>query len=302
MHPRGTRARALAAAFPYTIPIFAGFWFLGMAYGIYMNVSGFSFWYPFLMGLTIFGGSLEFVAVSMLLGPFAPLQTFLMTLMIQARHLFYGIAMLDRFKGMGWKKFYLIFGMCDETFSILCTVRAPEGVDEGWFMFFVTLLDQVYWVSGAALGGLLGSVLTFDTQGLDFMMTAMFVVIFLEQWLKEKKHITALVGLGASALCLWCFGPDSFLVPAMVCILGLLTVFRRPIEGTWPAPAPDRAQLADQRAGQAPAPDETRLTDQRAGQTLSLNETQLTDERAGQVPALNETKLTDEKREEGICP
>ena len=230
MHPRGTRARALAAAFPYTIPIFAGFWFLGMAYGIYMNVSGFSFWYPFLMGLTIFGGSLEFVAVSMLLGPFAPLQTLLMTLMIQARHLFYGIAMLDRFKGMGWKKFYLIFGMCDETFSILCTVRAPAGVDEGWFMFFVTLLDQVYWVSGAALGGLLGSVLTFDTQGLDFVMTAMFVVIFLEQWKKEKRHQGELLGLGVPLVCLVLFGAENFLIPSMAAILLLLTLLRRPLE------------------------------------------------------------------------
>ena len=230
MERKGVRRRALAAAFPYTIPIFAGFWFLGMAYGIYMKVSGFSFWYPFLMGLTIFGGSLEFVAVSMLLAPFAPVQTLLMTLMIQARHLFYGIAMLDRFRGLGWKKLYLIFGLCDETFSILCTVRAPEGVDEGWFMFFVTLLDQLYWVSGAALGGLLGSVLSFDTQGLDFVMTAMFVVIFLEHWKASAGRLPALAGVGASALCLWVFGPDGFLVPAMACILGLLTLLRRPIE------------------------------------------------------------------------
>ena len=144
MGTKGTRRRALAAAFPNTIPIFAGFWFLGLAYGIYMNVSGFSFWYPMLMSLTIFGGSLEFVAVSMLLGAFAPLQTLLMTLMIQARHLFYGIAMLDRFKGMGWKKFYLIFGLCDETFSINFTAKIPPDVDRGWFMFFVTLLNHFY--------------------------------------------------------------------------------------------------------------------------------------------------------------
>lgn len=238
MKPKGTCRKALVAAFPYTIPIFAGFWFLGMAYGVYMNVSGFSFWYPLLMSLTIFGGSLEFVAVSMLLGPFAPLQTFLMTLMIQARHLFYGIAMLDRFQGLGWKRLYLIFGMCDESFSILYTVRAPEGVDEGWFMFFVTLLNQFYWVSGSTLGGILGSLISFDTEGLDFVMTAMFVVIFLEQWLKEERHITALVGLCASALCLWCFGPDSFMIPAMVCILGLLTLFRKPIEGKKEAACP----------------------------------------------------------------
>lgn len=181
------RRRALSAAFPYTIPIFAGFWFLGLAYGIYMNVSGFSAWYPMFMSMLIFGGSLEFVAVTMLLSSFAPLQTLIMTLMIQARHLFYGLSMLDKFKGTGWKKPYLIFGMCDETFSINYTAKIPEHVDKGWFMFFVTLLNQIYWVSGATLGGILGSLLSFDTEGLDFVMTAMLVVIFLEQWLKEKS-------------------------------------------------------------------------------------------------------------------
>lgn len=224
------RRKALRAAFPYTIPIFAGFWFLGLAYGIYMNTSGFSFWYPMLMSLTIFGGSMEFIAVTMLLAPFAPLQTLIMTLMIQARHLFYGISMLDRFRGMGWKRGYLIFGMCDETFSINYTAEVPESVDRGWFMFFVTLLNHFYWFSGATIGGILGSLLTFNTEGLDFVMTAMFVVIFLEQWLKEKKHYTALIGIGAAAVCLLCFGADSFMVPTMICILFFLTVFREPIE------------------------------------------------------------------------
>ena len=148
--------KAARCAFPYTIPIFAGFWFLGIAYGIYMNVSGFSFVYPMVMAIVIFGGSLEFVVVEMLLSAFAPLQTFLMALMIQARHLFYGISMLDKYRNLGWKRFYLIFGMCDETFSINCTAEIPEDVDRGWFYFFVTLFDQIYWVSGATIGGLLG--------------------------------------------------------------------------------------------------------------------------------------------------
>lgn len=142
---------ALKAAFPHTIPIFAGFWFLGLTYGIYMNVSGFSFLYPMLMSLAIFAGSVEFVAVNMLLGAFHPLQAFAMTLMINARHLFYGISTLDRYKGTGWKKFYLIFGMCDESFSINYTAEIPETVDRGWFMFFVTLLNHFYWFSGATL-------------------------------------------------------------------------------------------------------------------------------------------------------
>ena len=230
MQKQKIRRMALAAAFPHTLPILAGFLFLGTAYGIYMNISGFSFWYPMLMALTIFGGSLEFVAVSMLLSPFAPVQTLIMALMLQARHLFYGISMLDRFKNMDWKRFYLIFGLCDETFSINYTAEIPEDIDPGWFMFFITLLNQLYWVFGATLGGLLGSLLPFDTQGLDFVMTAMFVVIFLEQWLKEKAHHSSLIGIGASAVCLYFFGADSFLIPTMLCILFLLTVFRRPIE------------------------------------------------------------------------
>ena len=210
---------ALRCAFPYTIPILAGFAFLGMTYGIYMRVSGFGFWYPMLMSLLIFGGSLEFVAVSMLLAPFAPMQTFIMTLMLQARHLFYGIAMLDWFKGTGWKKPYLIFGMCDETFSINCTVTPPEGVDRGWFMFFVTLLNQTYWVAGATLGALLGSVLHFDTTGIEFVMTALFTVMFVNQWEEAKDHRPALTGLGCAALCLAVFGSDGFMLPAMALII-----------------------------------------------------------------------------------
>lgn len=138
------KRRALKAAFPRTIPIMTGFIFLGMAYGIYMNASGFSFIYPFFMSMLIFGGSLEFVCVEMLLSPFAPVQVLIMAVMIQARHLFYGLSMLDKFKGLGWKKYYLIFGMCDETFSVNYTSEIPEDVDCGWFYFFVTLLNQFY--------------------------------------------------------------------------------------------------------------------------------------------------------------
>ncbi len=221
---------ALRAAFPCTIPIFAGFWFLGITYGIEMNLSGFGFWYPMLMAVTIFGGSLEFVAVSMLLSAFAPLSTFLMAFMIQARHLFYGISMLDKYKDVGPKKFYLIYALCDETFSINYTAKIPEGGDHGWCYFFGTLLDQRYWVTGATLGGILGNLIRFNTEGLDFVMTAMFVVIFLEQWKKEKFHASFLIGGGAALICLLLFGADSFLIPTMICILILLTLFRKPLE------------------------------------------------------------------------
>lgn len=224
------KRKALRAAFPHTLPIFAGFWFLGMAYGIYMNASGFSFVYPMLMSMVIFGGSLEFVAVEMLLNPFAPMQVLIMSLLIQARHLFYGLSMLDRYHGLGWKKYYLIFGLCDETFSINCTAEIPEGVDRGWFFFFVTLFNHIYWVSGATIGGLVGSLLSIQTDGISFVMTAMFVVIFLEQWLKEKNHFSAYLGVGMSVVCLLLFGADSFLIPTMVGIVTLLAAFRKPLE------------------------------------------------------------------------
>ena len=124
---------------------------------------------------------------------------------------------------------YLIYGMCDETFSINCTAEIPEDCDRGWFYFFVTLLNQLYWVGGATLGGLLGNLITFDTKGLDFVMTAMFIVIFLEQWLKEKHHFSEWAGLASSAACLLIFGKDNFMIPAMICILLLLTAFRKPV-------------------------------------------------------------------------
>ena len=224
------RFQALKAAFPYTIPILAGYWFLGLTYGVYATASGFSPIYPVLMAIVIFGGSLEFVAISMLLSPFAPLQTLIMALLIQARHIFYGISMLDKYKDMGFKKFFLIYGLSDETFSITYTAKAPDGIDKGWFMLFITILDQIYWISGVAIGSLLGSVLTFNTNGISFVMTAMFSVIFLDQWLKENIHIHGLIGIVASVLCLIILGPDSFMVPTMVIVIALLTVLRKPIE------------------------------------------------------------------------
>lgn len=221
--------KAFIAAFPKTIPIFAGFWFLGMAYGIYMNVSGFSFLYTLIMSMFIFAGSMEFVTVSLLLGAFNPLQALLLTLMINARHLFYGISMLDKYRHTGWKKPYLIFGMCDESFSINYTARIPQGIDRSWFMFFVTFLNHIYWVSGALLGCLFGSFIHFNTQGLEFVMTAMFIVIFMEQWLNENSHLSSLIGLGISVGCLIVFGAENFIIPSMLMILGVLTLLRAPL-------------------------------------------------------------------------
>jgi len=221
---------AFRTAFPYTVPIFAGFVFLGIAYGIFMNSLGFGAIYPILMSLLIFAGSMEFVAGNLLLMAFNPINALLLTLMVNARHLFYGISMLDKYKGIGKKKFYMIFGLCDESFAINSTISIPNHVDKGWVMFFVTLLNHSYWVLGATLGGIFGSFIKFNTEGLDFVMTALFVVIFIENWMKEKKHQSALVGLGLSAVSLIIIGGNNFIIPAMLAILGVLTVLRKPLE------------------------------------------------------------------------
>lgn len=220
------KTKALKAAFPYTIPICTGFLALGIAYGIYMNSKGFSFLYPMLMSLTIFAGSMELVTVSLLLSPFNPVYAFLLTLTVNARHLFYGISMLEKYKNTGRKKWYLIFGMCDESFSINCSVTPPEDVDKGWFMFFVTVLNHIYWVAGATLGGILGNFLHFNTKGIDFVLTALFVVIFLSQWDNVKNRLPAITGILASAVCLTVFGAGRFMIPAMILIILSLTAVK----------------------------------------------------------------------------
>ena len=232
MHTKKTQtaASAFRAAFPLTIPVMAGYLFLGMTYGILMVTSGFPGYYPILTAVIVYTGSMEFLLVSILLSPYHPMACFLTALMVGARHLFYGISMLDRYKGTGWKKFYLIYTTSDETFAVNYSAAIPEGIDRGWFYFQVSLLDQIYWVTGAALGALSGSQITFNTRGLDFVMTAMFVVIFLNQWEKEKQHISALIGILVPLVCLVVFGSGSFLLPAMACILVLLLALRKPIE------------------------------------------------------------------------
>lgn len=226
----GVCRKAFLAAFPYTIPILTGFLFLGIAYGIYMNVSGFSPIYPILMSMAIFAGSMEFVTVDLLLGMFHPMSALILALMVNARHLFYGISMLDKYKNVGKKRWYLIFGMCDESFSINCTTEVPAGVDRGWFYFFVTLLNQCYWVCGAAIGGICGSLISFETEGLDFVMTALLVVIFLEQWMKEKDHTSGVIGIVLTVICLVVFGNKNFIIPSMLGILGVLTLMRGRLE------------------------------------------------------------------------
>lgn len=224
------KRKAFKAALPYTLPICIGFIVLGMSYGFLMRSKGFPLISPMLMSLFIFAGSMEFVTVNLLLSDFNPLHVFFLTLMVNARHIFYGISMLDKYKNCGWKKPYLIFGMCDETFTVNCAVTPPEDVDKGWFMFFVTLLNQIYWVSGATLGALLGYIIHFDASGIEFVMTALFVVMFINQWEETKEHTPALMGLGCSLLCLVIFGSSNFIIPAMILIVLCLSIGKGKLE------------------------------------------------------------------------
>lgn len=224
------KTKALKAAFPLTIPVMTGYLFLGMAFGILMDSKGYHFGWSILMSIFIYAGSMQFVAINLLTVAFNPINAFFITIMVNARHLFYGISMLGKFRLTGKIKPYLIFGLTDETFSIVCSAEAPEGVDRNWFMFFITLLDQIYWVTGAALGGILGSVISFNTKGIDFVMTALFVVIFINQWKSQKNHISAIIGVAASVLCLMLFGQSSFIIPSMILIILVFTAFKNPIE------------------------------------------------------------------------
>ena len=218
------KRKAFKAAFPYTIPIMVGFLFMGFSFGILMKSAGLSILYPFLMSVFVFAGSMQFVAVGLMTAAFDPFHVFLLTLTVNARHHFYGLSMLEKYEGTGLKKGYLIFGMCDETFSINCSVVPPEGVDRGWFMFFVTLLDQIYWIAGSMLGAVTGSFLKFDTTGIDFVMTALFTVMLVNQWEEQKDHVPALIGILGALLCLFVFGSDSFMIFAMILILVSLSI------------------------------------------------------------------------------
>ena len=221
---------ALKAAFPNTLPILAGFIVLGMGYGIYLRSSGLPVWYPTVTSILVFGGSLEFLLVSMLLSPFQPLAVFFLSLLVQVRHIFYGLTMLKKYRGRGLMSLYLIYSICDETFSINCSAEVPENIDEGWFMFFVSLLDQSYWVLSVTLGSIIGGALTKYSEGVEFVMTAMFSVIFIKAMEKRENRISGVIGVMSTLISLIIFGKTVFLIPSMVLIIVFLFLFRKRIE------------------------------------------------------------------------
>ena len=225
------KAASLRAAFVYTLPVLAGFIFLGLTYGILMSQKGFPIYLSLLMSALVYAGSMQFVAINLLAGAFSPLEAFLITLMINARHVFYGISMLDKYKGKGFIKPYLIFGMSDETFSINYTAKLRGGKDEKYFMFFVTLLNHAYWVIGTAIGAIFGSLVSVPIEGIDFVMCSMFAVVFFENLRGGRKTVpSSLIGLLISLASLLIFGKDSFIIPAMIGIVIALAILKTPIE------------------------------------------------------------------------
>jgi 4-azaleucine resistance transporter AzlC len=222
--------RALKAAFPKTLPVMAGYLVLGFGFGVLLTSRGYAFWWGLLMSVFIYAGSMQYVAIGLLTSGATLLSAALMTLMINARHLFYGISMLDAYRGTGRKKPYLIFALTDETYSLVCRAQVPDGVDKGWYYFFVSLLNQGYWVLGSLLGSLVGELLSFDARGIDFSMTALFVVIFTQQWLDARDKRPAVIGLACALASLLIFGRDGFLLPAMGLIILCLSVFRAQLE------------------------------------------------------------------------
>lgn len=218
---------AFLAAFPHTIPVLTGFLVLGIAYGVLMQTKGYGTLWAVLMSAIAFCGSMQFVAITLLTAAFNPIQAFLLSLMVNARHLFYGISMLEKYKGLGKARAILIYVLCDESFSISSSINPPENISRKYFYLSISLLNYCYWVFGTLLGGLLGSVITFNTKGLDFVLTALFVVLFLEQMRNKSNRLSGIIGLVCTTVCLVLFGAKNLVIPSMVLIMVLLLVGRK---------------------------------------------------------------------------
>ena len=217
----------LSTAFRDTVPVMAGYVFLGFGFGILMQQSGFGVLWSGAMSLFIYAGSMQYVAVSLLTSGANLLTAAMTAFVVNARHLFYGISMVDAYKGTGKKKPYLIFGLTDETYSLVSQVHVPAGISKTSYCFWVTLFDHIYWVSGTLLGALTGALLPINSEGVEFALTALFVTIFVEQWLSTQKHGPAVIGVAATVLSLLIFGKDIFLIPTMVIIAACLTLMRK---------------------------------------------------------------------------
>ena len=217
-------------AWKRSLPVMAGYLVLGFGFGILLEAKGYGAGWALLMSVSIYAGSMQYVAIDLISGGASLLSAGLMTLMVNARHLFYGISMIERYKGTGKKKPYLVFALTDETYSLVCSGDVPGGVDRKSYFFWVSLFDHSYWIIGSVAGSLTGSLLNFNTSGIEFSMTALFIVVFVEQWKSASGHASAMIGTAASVACLLIFGPDSFLIPSMLTITVALTALRKVLE------------------------------------------------------------------------
>lgn len=218
--------KAFRPAFAVTIPVLCGYLFIGFAFGVMLRDAGFAPSWAFLSSLTIYAGSGQYLLVSLLAANASLVTVAVMTLLLNCRHIFYGLSFLETFHQMGRKKWYMIFSLTDETYSLLCSLNTPEGIDPNAMRFWIALLDHSYWIFGSVIGAVIGGVLPFDSTGIDFAMTSLFTVIFVEQWMSARCHIPAFLGLGAAAISLAILGPDNFILPAMIAICVMLVALR----------------------------------------------------------------------------
>ena len=225
--------RELRYAFRQTVPVLCGYLFLGLAFGLLLQQAGYGWPWAVLTSVIVYAGSMQFVLVGLLGGGFASLLSVaLTTLSVNSRHLFYGLSFLETFRKMGRAKPYMIFSLTDETYSLLCSLQPPKELDADRVRLYIALLDHAYWVAGSAAGAILGSVLPFDLTGIDFAMTALFVVIFVEQWMEKKNRIPELIGVLAALLSLNIFGAENFVLPCMLLIICILFVSKKKLEGS----------------------------------------------------------------------
>lgn len=222
--------KAFQKAFPYTIPVLTGYLFIGTAFGVMYAEKGYSFLWAILMSLLVYAGSGQYLAVNFFVPGFSFLQVIFLTFMVNVRHVFYGISLVERFNRFGKSRWYMIFGLTDETYSLLCTTNVPSGVDEEKFLLAITLLDHSYWILGSAIGAIAGTLLPISSEGIEFAMTALFVVVFIEQWMERKNRIPAVIGVMVAILGVAVFGANQFVLPTMICILFLLFLGRRKLE------------------------------------------------------------------------
>lgn len=227
---QGGYGRAFRAAFPYTIPVLTGYLFIGIAFGVMYQEKGYNFLWAALMSILVYAGSGQYLAVNFFAPDVSFAQVIFMTFMVNVRHIFYGLSLLERFSKMGKQRLYMIFSLTDETYSLYFITKVPKDVDENKFLLAIALLDQIYWVVGSIIGAVAGSLIPFDSTGIDFAMTALFLVIFTEQWIGSKNHLPALTGVACGIVCLLIFGKDNFVLPTMICVMILLLSCRKIVE------------------------------------------------------------------------